>query len=372
MSVSLTRPQPQSPVLVLTLLAVMATSCAPAAPMATATSTPAAPATIVAVSTTPAAPVQGSPVPAVPTPVGFGAARTPRKAAIVEPRAARGDFPRTVQDVNGRVTIPARPVRIHTLSVGYDEITLRLVDPARVVAIGSVSANPDFSNVADVAAGIPNKVGRNAEQIVALNPDLVVSSPFASPDLLKQLRDAGVPLVIADLVSATDAHEENIRFLAYLYGEEDAGEALIREVALQVTALNARTSRTPREAWPRAVVLSGGQTVNAAGSGTLEGGVLELAGARNAAAEAGISGNKDIALEALADIDPDYLVVAEANPDKPALLPRLRENPVVGRLRAMLANRVVVVKSSLITTLSYWNVKGAEQLAQAFRPGENR
>ncbi len=115
--------------------------------------------------------------PQVPTPV-LGAARSPRQATIVEPRVAAGMFPRQVRDVNGDVIIPAKPQRIHTLSVGYDEITFRLVDLSRVLAVGNATANPEFSNVADEAMRVPARVGRDAEQILALGPDLVVASPF--------------------------------------------------------------------------------------------------------------------------------------------------------------------------------------------------
>src|SRR5690349_15153580 len=128
-----------------------------------------------------------------PSTPAVGAARSPRKATIVEPRAAPGVFPRTVRDRSGEVVIPAQPRRIHTLSVGYDEITFRLVDLTRIVAIGNVTASPETSNVADIAPQIPNRVGRDAEQILALSPDLVVASPFSSPDLVKRLLEAKVP-----------------------------------------------------------------------------------------------------------------------------------------------------------------------------------
>jgi iron complex transport system substrate-binding protein len=300
----------------------------------------------------------------------MGAARSPRLAAIVEPRAASGAFPRTVRDVNGEVVIQKRPERIHTLSVGYDEITFRLVEPARIVAVGTVTANPDYSNVAEQAARIPGRVGREAEQILAQNPDLVVASPFANADLIKQLRDARVPLVVADLVSSIEAQAENIRLLAYLYGEEERGEALVREVDDHIARLRAVVDRHPRGQRPSAVILSGGQSITIAGDGTTEDGVLQLAGARNAAAEAGIVGNRDIALEVLPDLRPDVVLVTEANPERPTLLPRLRDHPVVGALPAFRDNRVVAIKSSLLSTLSQWNVVGAEQLNRVFYPGE--
>src|SRR5262245_42538318 len=94
-----------------------------------------------------------------------GVARAPRQATIVEPRAAPGAFPRTVRDVNGEVVIASQPRRIHTLSVGYDEITFRLVELTRVVAVGTATANAEFSNVAAEAARVPARVSRDAEQI---------------------------------------------------------------------------------------------------------------------------------------------------------------------------------------------------------------
>ena len=238
------------------------------------------------------------PVPAV------GAARSPRVARIVEPRVAPGVFPRLVHDVNGDVTIPARPMHIHTLSVGFDEITFRLVDLSRIAAIGTVTANPDYSNVADLAALVPSRVGRDAEQILAVAPDLVVASPFASPDLIQQLRNAGVPLVVADLVSSVDAQAENIRFMAYLYGEEDRGEELVAEVDQRIARLHAVVDHHPRDQRPGVVVLSSSQTITAAGGGSTEDGVIQLAGARNLAAEAGIVGNQTISLEVLSQIAP--------------------------------------------------------------------
>ena len=307
---------------------------------------------------------------ATPQATPLGAARSARAAAIVEPRAAAGAFPRTVRDTSGEVVIQRRPQRIHTLSVGYDEITFRLVDPSRIVAVGTVTANPDFSNVAEEASRIPSKVGREAEQILAVQPDLVVASPFANPDLLKQLRSAGVTLVVADLVSSVDAQAENIRFLAYLYGEEAAGDALVHEVEDRIQGLQALNGRHPLSQRPSAIVLSGGQSITVAGAGTTEDGVLQLAGARNAAADAGIVGNRDISLEVLPDLKPDFVLVTEANPDRPTLLPRLRDHPVVGSLSAFRDNRVVVVKASLLFTLSQWNIAGAEQVHRVLYPGE--
>ena len=64
------------------------------------------------------------------------------------------------------------------------------------------------------------------------------------------------------------------------------------------------------------------------------------------------------------------MVVSEGNPDQPVFLPRLRDDPVISTLPAFRNNRVLAMRSSLLNTLSQWNVAGAEQLNRALYPGE--
>ena len=258
------------------------------------------------------------------------------------------------------VTIPSKPLRIHTLSVGFDEITFRLVDLSRVIAVGRSTADPQFSNVADQARLVPHRVGRNAEEIVALEPDLVVASPFASIDLLDHLRAASIPVVVADLVSSVDAHEENIRFLAYLYGEEGRAEVLVQEVRGRIERLRRIVAQQPTH--PRVLVLTG---ATAAGAATSEDGILRLAGA-----EVGLTGNREISLEVIPGMDPDVIVITEPDPARPlAASNLLLQHPGLQDLRALRENRVVRIKSSLTSTLSHWNISGAEEMARAFYPG---
>lgn len=295
-----------------------------------------------------------APIPQPSTPV--------RRARIVDPTLG---WPRTVEDASGPVTISAKPMRIHTLSVGLDEITFRLVDLSRVVAVGQSTANPELSNVAAEAQAIRNRVGRNAEEVVALVPDLIVASPFSNRDLVEHLRAAGIPLVVADLVSSVEAHEENIRFLAYLYGEEARGEALIQEVRERLRQLARIVDQQSDARRPRVLLLTG---TTAAGKDTNEDGLLRVAGAANAAADSGISGHREISVEGLHAIDPDVIVVAESVLDRLSSADALLANPAVEGIRAIRDHRVIRVKWSLVTTLSHWNVVGAEAIAHGLYP----
>ena len=64
-------------------------------------------------------------------------------------------WPRTVQDSNGPVTIPEKPERIITASIGHDEMTLALVPVSRLVGVGSVTQDSTYSNVAHLTQNIP-------------------------------------------------------------------------------------------------------------------------------------------------------------------------------------------------------------------------
>ena len=239
------------------------------------------------------------------------------------------------------------------------------MDPERIVAIGQSTANPELSNVAAEARAIPRRIGRNAEEVVALQPDLVVASPFSNRDLVDHLRAAGIPLVLADLLSSVDAHEENVRFLSYLYGEEERGEELIAEVRADVRRLQ-QVVEAQRSQPPPRVLLFSGTTV--AGSGSNEEGLLRLAGARNAAAEAGIAGHREVGVEGLHAIDPDVIVIATSAPDRPSSADALVQNPALAGVRAIRDGRVLRIKWSLLTTLSHWNVVGAREIARGLHP----
>ena len=92
-------------------------------------------------------------------------------------------WPRDVNGMNGPVTILEKPGRIVTISLGHDEVTYALVPRNRVVATNIYTQNPDQSNVAHLAEGLP-EITSDAEVIVAQTPDIVIASPFTSLELI--------------------------------------------------------------------------------------------------------------------------------------------------------------------------------------------
>ncbi len=301
-----------------------------------------------------------------PTPSG-----PPRQARVLDP--SNHGWPRKVQGADSReVTIAQKPQRIHTLSLGADEITLRLTGSQRLAAITTFAADPNISNIVQASATI-KKIARDAEQILAVQPDLIVASPFSRRELLQQLIDAGIPVVVSDLQSAFGAYEEEIRFLAYLYGEEERGDALVREVRQRVSRIDSVVALKAQTQRPRVLILSGvsgGGAFSVAGKSTTRDGIILRAGGINAAAEIGLEGAKQVNIETVVEMRPDVLIFNDVDVASPNIRNEVLANPVLQDLPAIKNNRVYTLPARYLDTLSYWNVRGMEELAKLLWPQE--
>ena len=168
----------------ITILLVLALAgCSSESP--TPTTTSAAPTAVPTVAPT----AEPTPVPApttVPTPTHEPATKVLEGVrGIVDPTNL--GWPREVEGLNGLVSIPSKPQRIITASIGHDEITLALVPLDRLVGVGNITKNSTYSNVASLVQDI-TVISRDPETIVAQAPDVVVTSPFFPAEAIEACR----------------------------------------------------------------------------------------------------------------------------------------------------------------------------------------
>ena len=134
-------------------------------------------------------------------------------------------WPREVNVFNGTISITKKPQRILTASVGHDELTVSLVDLERLVGVAGITKDPTYSNVASLVKNIP-EVDRDPENIVALNPDLIVTSQCFPEESIKRLNDLKITVVQTELAANIKDQITNILLLGYIYGEENRAEIL--------------------------------------------------------------------------------------------------------------------------------------------------
>ena len=276
-------------------------------------------------------------------------------------------WPRDVEGLNGIITIPSKPLRIITASIGHDEITLALVPVERLVGVGGVTKNSTYSNVADLVQDI-TEISRDPEVIVAQSPDVVVTSPFFSADAVDALSRTGIPVIQTELKHDPEARINSILLMGYIFGEEERALEFAAEVAERHNALVAVTG----EAAPRPRVLALTQYSDklwVAGGNSTEGGVITTAGGINAAEEAGIESNQTTSLEGVIAMNPEIIVIAQPKEfGAEEFRQSLFSNEALAEVPAIKNDQVHIVESKHFTTLSYWNIRGAEDLARLLWP----
>ena len=280
---------------------------------------------------------------------------------IVDP--ANLGWPREVEGLNGVVSIPAKPERIIAASVGHDEVVLALAPADRLVAVGSATTDPTFSNVAPLVQDKP-VVTRDPETIIARSPDVIVTSPFFPAEGVEALSRLGIPVVQTALQHDPEARIENILLIGYILGEEERALEFADEVRERYDAVVAATA----DAGPRPRVLALTQysdQVWVAGGNSTEGGVITAAGGVNAAEEAGVEGNQTTSLEGVIAMAPEIIIIPQpaafgAEEFRQGLL----ANEALAEVPAISSGAVHVVESKHFTTLSHWNILGAEELAR--------
>ncbi|MCY3660760.1 MAG: ABC transporter substrate-binding protein [Caldilineaceae bacterium] len=278
-------------------------------------------------------------------------------------------WPRTVEGLNGSTDVAARPERIITASVGHDEMAVALVPLERLVAVGASSKDATYSNVAGLLAEKP-EISRDPETIIAQDPDIIVTSPYFPAEGVEALERVAIPVVQTALEHDTEARLNNILLLGYIFGEEERAIEFAAEVQQRHANLVAVTGA--KDMRPSVVALTRySDRIWVAGSGSTEGSIIEAAGGVNAAATAGIDGHQTITLEGVIVMAPELIMITQplafgAEEFKQDLL----NAAALAEVPAINSDRVHIVDSKLFTTLSYWNIRGAEELAHILWPDD--
>ena len=303
-----------------------------------------------------------------PTPEPTPAPRSLEGVKGIVDHTNRG-WPREVEGLNGIVSIPAKPLRIITASVGHDEMTLAIVPNERLVAVGGVSKDETYSNVAHLVQE-KAEISRDPEVMIAQSPDVVVTSPWFPIEVVEALQRAGIPVIQTELEQGPESRIDAILLMGYIYGEEERAWEFADEVQARYDALVSVTGA--KEPKPRVLALTQySDTLWVAGEGSTEGGVIAAAGGLNAAAEAGISSNQTTSLEGVIAMDPDIIIIPQplafgAEEFRQSLF----ETEALAEVPAIKSAAVFVVESKHFTTLSYWNIRGAEDLARMLWPDD--
>ncbi len=196
------------------------------------------------------------------------------------------------------------PRRVVSTSVCADAYVLALADPDAVAAL-SWQVDHAISGAPPWARAKP-KAWASAERLLTLAPDLVVFDPGGGGRAAAWADRFVVAHISLAWAEDFDGVAANLRALGAALGADAAADAAIADLDRRKADLAARAAARGGDRGALYLTPAGGS----AGAGVYVDAALTLAGARNRAAEAGLSGWGKAPLETLFAAPPDLLVTS--------------------------------------------------------------
>ncbi|MEZ5682098.1 MAG: ABC transporter substrate-binding protein [Erythrobacter sp.] len=227
----------------------------------------------------------------------------------------------TAQASQDEAVVAVERPTIVSLNPCTDAILAEVTAPGQLLAISHYSNDPQASSMDAAIAAKFQSTGGTVEEVLALDPDVVVAGSFLAPVTRAGFADAGIRVVTFGIADSVATSEAQIRELAELAGDKAAGEELVGRVE------EALGKAAPGDAQVRTAVLwqPGGIVP---GENALVSELMERAGFASHTVFRGLGQADYLALEEVLADPPDVLLVAggEAGQGHPVLdkLPNMR------------------------------------------------
>lgn len=282
-------------------------------------------------------------------------------------------WPRTIEIPAGAtgaassITIAAEPTRIAALDYESAEVIAELGLADHLVMIPEAVLNPALgghvTELEKVESTFPVAMEIQAENVIALNPDLVVMSPRHGNEapIADVLAQAGITaLQLPDSWSNSKALLTNIDLIGQATGGDEQAATLHSTIEDGLK----KEATAERGDGPRVLVLTnqaGRPFITAGSAYPIE--LLGLSGAQNVAAELGIDRTGPISAEQIVQANPDGIVLIDMNGTGDRMFNELLANPAVASLSALTNDRVLRVEGRQVQALGLAaTVDGLSQL----------
>jgi iron complex transport system substrate-binding protein len=221
---------------------------------------------------------------------------------------------RTFVGADGVETTIGDVSRIVSLNGDLTEIIFELGFGENVVGVDvTTTYPPEAAALNDQGQTVGFAQQLAAEAVLRFEPTLVIGDQqVAPPEVLEQLRGAGIPVVILETQTTLDGVETKILEVAEILGVPDEGSELAERVMGEIDAARALAATDDSDPKIAYVYVRGPQVVFLFGAGMPTQGMIEGAGAIDAGAEAGVFGPAPLTPEALVAAAPDLIVLPEA------------------------------------------------------------
>ncbi|MEO0465549.1 MAG: ABC transporter substrate-binding protein [Pseudomonadota bacterium] len=256
------------------------------------------------------------------------------------------------------------PQRIVSMNLCTDQLLMDLVDPERIVAVSFLAADPISSNMPDLARTIGTHRG-TAEEVLSLNPDLVVAGTFSTRHAVGILRALDYRVEQFTPAQSIEGVIENIERMGDLVGANARADQLVS----QIRQARQAATHAVRPADPPLIYANYAVNGYTAGPGSLLADLVQTAGFTTLAETLERPGTRPVSLEQLIVSDPDVIDLGDDYGDPPSRGTQALKHPALKYLidRSDVINvparQTLCGTSRIATTLDTLRQKRREMLA---------
>ncbi len=186
-----------------------------------------------------------------------------------------------------------------------DAVLMEVAEPEQIAAISHYSHDPRATSIPlDQALRFP-AVSGDAEEVIAANPDLVISGPHVSIQTIAALNRLGIPMLQVPVPNTVADNKAQIAAISQKIGQVAKGKALNDRID---AAINRAATAAPPVS---ALIWQGSGLVP--GKGTLADELLSLTGFDNKSSSLGLKAWDILSIEGMMFSPPDVLLTGEAD-----------------------------------------------------------
>lgn len=263
-----------------------------------------------------------------------------------------------VDDLGRNVSLEAYPERIVSTAPSNTEILFALGLGDRVVGVTEYCDYPEEAAEKEKIGGFSTV---DVERIVALEPDLVLSSELTGIENIEKLEELGVTVAVLQPKNV-DGILVDIKLVGKLAGVEDRADALESTMKERIEAVQKENQDLEK---PDVFYVVWHDPLMSAGSGTFISDLIDMAGGTNIAQD--MEGYKTISLEAVVDRDPD-VIIASMGPGQHASYNFIIEEERLKEVSSVKNGRVHAVDQDIVSRAGPRIVDGLEEFARFIHP----
>jgi len=285
--------------------------------------------------------------------VVLAAAFTP---AVAGAQTAAGDcsFPVERTDVTGTdVRVTEEPTRVVTLNPSAAQTMWEIGAREKVVGVTKHASNLDGAAAKTNISGAGQTI--NNEEVVGLEPDLVLAPNTVTNDTVEKLRDSGLTVYRFREAESIDDIKRKTRIIGELTGECAGAAETVEWMESRLATVDQAVDGAER---PDAIYVFYSYT---SGQNTFIHTLIERAGGNNIAADAGIEGYKPVNQEVVVNRNPEWVLLNNDWDEVPT-------NAAYNSTTAVQEDNVLVINKNHLNRPAPRVVYAVTTMAETFHP----